>query len=108
MRMENDGERFFLHLSPKIVILPKVVEDLILQVSTTTRWNLAEWAGRVCGLVQRCGFKNELDIALRDRFVLGLENAKEKGKLFVESVEGLTLARALDLAQSVRVVRLVV
>ncbi|GBP39289.1 hypothetical protein EVAR_20517_1 [Eumeta japonica] len=70
--------------------------------------NLAEWTARVRRLAQYCGFKNKPDVALQDCFVLGLENVKEKEKLFAESVEELTLSRALDLAQSVRVVRLAV
>ncbi|GBP51173.1 hypothetical protein EVAR_97997_1 [Eumeta japonica] len=60
------------------------------------------------GEKERCGFKSELDVALRDRFVLGLENVKEKEKVVAERVAKLTLVRAFDLAQSVQVVRLAV
>ncbi|KAG7305008.1 hypothetical protein JYU34_010447 [Plutella xylostella] len=68
--------------------------------------DLAEWAARVRSLAQFCGFNTELDTALRDRFVLGLENAKEKEKLFSESMDTLTFSKALELAQSVRCARL--
>ncbi|XP_048478380.1 uncharacterized protein LOC125491017 [Plutella xylostella] len=69
--------------------------------------DLAEWAARVRSLAQFCGFKaTELDTALRDRFVLGLENSKEKEKLFAEDVGVLTLEKALELAQGVRCARL--
>lgn len=67
--------------------------------------DLAEWAARVRNLAQYCGFRGDLDAALRDRFVLGLESIKEKEKLFAESVDDLTFSRALELAQSVRCAR---
>ncbi|XP_048477639.1 uncharacterized protein LOC125488626 [Plutella xylostella] len=67
---------------------------------------LAEWAARVRSLAQHCGFGAELQTALRDRFVLGLENVKEKEKLFSESISSLTFDRALELAASVRCARL--
>ncbi|XP_052750886.1 uncharacterized protein LOC128200694 [Galleria mellonella] len=67
---------------------------------------LAEWAARVRHLAQYCGFKTELDTALRDRFILGLENVKEKEKLFAESIDTLTFNNALEIAQRVRCSRL--
>lgn len=67
---------------------------------------LADWAARVRSLAQHCGFGTELQTALRDRFVLGLENVKEKEKLFAESISNLTFDRALELAASVRCARL--
>lgn len=67
--------------------------------------DLAEWASRVRNLAQYCGFKKELETALRDKFVLGLENTKEKEKLFAESIETLTFNKALEMAQSVRCAR---
>ncbi|XP_048478764.1 uncharacterized protein LOC125490620 [Plutella xylostella] len=66
---------------------------------------LAEWAARVRRAAQYCGFGTELDTALRDRFVLGLEDAKEKERLFAESVDTLTMNKALELAQGVRCAR---
>ncbi|KAI8430426.1 hypothetical protein MSG28_000703 [Choristoneura fumiferana] len=68
--------------------------------------DLAEWAARVRRLAQFCGFTQELDTALRDRFVLGLENAREREKLFAESVDNLTFTKALHLAQATRSARL--
>ncbi|XP_063367154.1 uncharacterized protein LOC134655648 [Cydia amplana] len=67
--------------------------------------DLAEWAARVRSLAQFCGFTTELDTALRDRFVLGLENAKEREKLFAESVDKLIFSKALHLAQATRSAR---
>ncbi|CAK1596612.1 unnamed protein product [Parnassius mnemosyne] len=67
--------------------------------------DLAEWAARVRSLSQYCGFTFELETAMRDRFVLGLENVKEREKLFAESIMDLTFSRALELAQSVRCAR---
>ncbi|XP_047991804.1 uncharacterized protein LOC125235997 [Leguminivora glycinivorella] len=67
--------------------------------------DLGEWAARVRSLAQFCGFTTELDTALRDRFVLGLENAKEREKLFAESVDKLTFSNALHLAQATRSAR---
>ncbi|GBP55213.1 hypothetical protein EVAR_36796_1 [Eumeta japonica] len=54
--------------------------------------DLEECGARVRGLVRHCGFKNKLDVALRGRFVLGMENANENEKLllresFVETVD---------------------
>ncbi|CAG9788358.1 unnamed protein product [Diatraea saccharalis] len=68
--------------------------------------DLSEWAARVRNLAQFCGFKTELEFALRDRFILGLENTKEKEKLFAESIETLTFHKALELAQSIRCARM--
>lgn len=70
--------------------------------------DLSEWATRVRKLARYCGFHGELGIAMRDRFVLGLENAKEKEKLFAESVETLTFEKAIELARNVRCARLAV
>lgn len=67
---------------------------------------LTEWAARVRSLAQYCGFKTELDMSLRDRFVLGLEPSKEKEKLFAENIETLTFDKALEIAQSVRCARM--
>ncbi|XP_047995947.1 uncharacterized protein LOC125242333 [Leguminivora glycinivorella] len=69
---------------------------------------LSDWAARVRSLAQYCSFTTELDSALRDRFVLGLENRKEKEKLFAEDPTSLTFSKALQLAQSVRCARLAV
>ncbi|XP_026319511.1 contactin-6-like, partial [Hyposmocoma kahamanoa] len=67
---------------------------------------LTDWAARVRSLAQYCGFRNDLETALRDRFVLGLENAKEKEKLFAEDVDTLTFDKAVELAQNGRCARL--
>ncbi|XP_045491686.1 uncharacterized protein LOC123691376 [Colias croceus] len=68
--------------------------------------DLTEWAARVRHLAQHCGFKSELDTALRDRFVLGLVNAKEKEKLFAENIDNLSFNKALEMALSVQCARL--
>lgn len=70
--------------------------------------DLNEWAARVRRLAQFCSFTSELEMALRDRFVLGLENAREKEKLFAENVSTLTFSEALKIAQSVRCARLAI
>ena len=68
--------------------------------------DLTEWAARVRSLAQHCEFKSDLDTALRDRFVLGLENNKEKEKLFAENIETLSFNKALELASNIRCARL--
>ncbi|XP_073944794.1 uncharacterized protein [Choristoneura fumiferana] len=69
---------------------------------------MSEWAARVRRLAQFCGFTSELEMALRYRFVLGLENPKEKEKLFAESTSTLSFSEALKIAQSVHCARLAI
>ncbi|XP_038213243.1 uncharacterized protein LOC119833329 [Zerene cesonia] len=67
--------------------------------------DLNEWASRVRHLAQHCGFKARLDTALRDRFVLGLVNSKEKEKLFAENIDNLSFSKALEMALNVQCAR---
>lgn len=67
---------------------------------------MQEWAARLRGLAMDCGFSSgTLEETLRDRFVLGMAGSAERDRLFSEPLEGLTLNKALQLAESVRCAR---
>ncbi|XP_049874494.1 uncharacterized protein K02A2.6-like [Pectinophora gossypiella] len=61
----------------------------------------AQWAARLRGLSAQCKF-NSVDEALRDRFVMGMRPGPERIKLFSQDLGELTLAKAVELASSVR------
>ncbi|XP_061725133.1 uncharacterized protein LOC133531050 [Cydia pomonella] len=68
--------------------------------------SLADWAARVRGLSLHCNFvAASLEESLRDRFVLGMAGGPERDRLFREPLEELTLAKALQLAESIRCAR---
>ncbi|XP_037294913.1 uncharacterized protein LOC119189435 [Manduca sexta] len=60
-----------------------------------------QWAARLRGLTADCGFTNVEEI-LRDRFVLGMLAGPEKEKLFSHDMKSLTLAKAVQVAGSIR------
>lgn len=64
-----------------------------------------QWAARLRGLAAHCGFK-DLEEALLDRFIMGMLPGVERDKLFVQDQKDLNLAKAVDLAESVRCARL--
>lgn len=58
--------------------------------------SLQQWAARVRGLAMDCGFAaSALTEHLRDRFVLGMAGGPERDRLYGESMEELTLEKAL-------------
>lgn len=59
-----------------------------------------QWAARLRGLAAHCAFKN-LEEALLDRFIMGMAAGHERDKLFAQDQRELTLAKAIDLAESV-------
>ncbi|XP_047995657.1 uncharacterized protein LOC125233634 [Leguminivora glycinivorella] len=63
-----------------------------------------QWAARLKGLAAYCDFKN-MDDAILDRFVMGMLPGREREKLFTQNVGELTLSKAIDLAESIRVAR---
>ncbi|XP_022829117.1 uncharacterized protein K02A2.6-like isoform X2 [Spodoptera litura] len=63
-----------------------------------------QWAARIRGLATHCAFKN-LEEALLDKFIMGMVAGREREKLFVQDQRELTLAKAIDLAESVRCAR---
>ncbi|XP_049881883.1 uncharacterized protein LOC126377878 isoform X2 [Pectinophora gossypiella] len=63
-----------------------------------------QWAARLRGLSAHCGFKN-LEEALLDRFLMGMAAGHERDKLFAQNQSELTLAKAVDMAESVRCAR---
>lgn len=64
-----------------------------------------QWAARLRGLAAHCGFK-DLEEALLDRFIMGMLPGPERDKLFVQEQKDFNLAKAVDLAESVRCARL--
>ncbi|CAK1588892.1 unnamed protein product [Parnassius mnemosyne] len=63
-----------------------------------------QWAARIRGLAAHCEFKN-LEEALLDRFIMGMAAGHERDKLFAQDQRELTLAKAINLAESVRCAR---
>ncbi|GBP89666.1 Uncharacterized protein K02A2.6 [Eumeta japonica] len=63
--------------------------------------DVAEWAARVRTLARYCNFQSELDIMLRDRFILGLQD-EGKERLFTEDAGKITFVAAMELVQSVQ------
>ncbi|XP_022819222.1 uncharacterized protein LOC111351502 isoform X2 [Spodoptera litura] len=63
-----------------------------------------QWASRLRGLTAHCKFSN-VEEALRDRFVMGMVAGHEREKLFAQDIDKLTLAKAVELAESVRCAR---
>lgn len=64
----------------------------------------AQYAARLRGLAEHCSFK-DLEEALRDKFVMGLQIGPEREKLFSMDIAELTLTKAVELAESVRCAR---
>lgn len=64
----------------------------------------SQWAARLRGLAAHCQFKN-LEEALLDKFIMGLQYGPEKEKLFGMQISTLSLAQAVDAAESVRCAR---
>ncbi|XP_049868244.1 uncharacterized protein LOC126368362 [Pectinophora gossypiella] len=66
-----------------------------------------QFAARLRGLTAQCQFLN-VEEALRDRFLMGMLSGPEKEKLFAQDFQVLTLAKAAELADSMRSARAVV
>ncbi|XP_050559864.1 uncharacterized protein LOC126912316 [Spodoptera frugiperda] len=60
-----------------------------------------QWASRLRGFTAHCKFSN-VEEALRDRFVMGMTAGNQREKLFAQDINKLTLAKAVELAESVR------
>lgn len=67
--------------------------------------SLAEWAARVQSLAVDCKFGSELETAIRDKFIMGLEQGPIKDKLFLEDCSSLTLTKARESAENLEAVR---
>ncbi|XP_049875938.1 uncharacterized protein LOC126373743 [Pectinophora gossypiella] len=63
-----------------------------------------QWAARLRGLTAHCNFQ-DVEEALRDRFVMGMLPGPEREKLFAQDPKKLTLAGAVELAASVQSAR---
>ncbi|KAJ0171393.1 hypothetical protein K1T71_012943 [Dendrolimus kikuchii] len=63
-----------------------------------------QWAARLRGLAAHCAFRN-LEEALLDKFTMGMAPGHERDKLFAQDQRDLSLAKAIDLAESVRCAR---
>ncbi|CAK1585814.1 unnamed protein product [Parnassius mnemosyne] len=64
----------------------------------------SQWAARLRGLTVHCQFSN-VEEALRDRFIMGMLPGVEKEKLYTQDISGITLAKAVELAENVRSAR---
>ncbi|XP_055912361.1 uncharacterized protein K02A2.6-like [Eupeodes corollae] len=66
---------------------------------------LQQWAARVRSLAANCKFDTNLNMILRDKFIMGLEKGPEKDKLFLESVTKLTFEKAMEISLAVECIR---
>lgn len=64
----------------------------------------SQWAARLRGLTSLCAFNN-VEEALRDRFIMGMMACPEKEKLYALDLAGLTLGKCLEYAENVRSAR---
>ncbi|XP_048478487.1 uncharacterized protein LOC119692854 [Plutella xylostella] len=64
----------------------------------------AQWAARLRGLAAHCNFK-DLENSLLDKFVMGMLPGAEREKMFAMDTKDLSLAKAVDVAESVRCAR---
>ncbi|CAK1581572.1 unnamed protein product [Parnassius mnemosyne] len=63
--------------------------------------SMVEYAARLRGLASACCFGTALEMCLTDRFVLGLDTASAREKLFREDPNQLKLNKALEVACAV-------
>ncbi|XP_037930007.1 uncharacterized protein K02A2.6-like [Teleopsis dalmanni] len=59
-----------------------------------------DWAIKLRNLATQCNFGEHLEMALRDKFIMGLERSIVKDKLMLESVETLTFEKAVQMAKA--------
>lgn len=90
------------HFTPKRIGFAE--KSIFYSATQRVDENHTQWAARIRGLAAHCGFKN-LEEALLDRFIMGMAPGHERDKLFAQDQRDLTLAKAVDLAESVRCAR---
>ncbi|KAG5882149.1 hypothetical protein JTB14_011779, partial [Gonioctena quinquepunctata] len=56
------------------------------------------WAARVRQSAGKCGFQDELEVVLRDRFICGFSEGHLKDRLFEEKTENSTFQKAIKIA----------
>lgn len=62
--------------------------------------SIEDWAARLRGLAVYCEFGEALlDTLLRDKFILGLREGRERDRLFEKDSSSLTFAKAVEIAQ---------
>lgn len=59
----------------------------------------SQWAARLRGLTAKCEFLN-VEEALRDKFIMGMQPGREKEKLYTKELAGLTLAKVVEMAEN--------
>lgn len=62
--------------------------------------SIQEWASRVRCLGAKCNFQTELEVALRDRFIMGLGKGPILDRIFEEDVGTLKFDTAVEIAVS--------
>lgn len=61
--------------------------------------NIMEWSTRLRGLAAECQFGEFLETVLRDKFIIGINDKRQRDLLFLEGKD-LTFVRAVQLAQA--------
>lgn len=87
------------HFEPKKCTF--VERQKFYEAKKSVHESLNDFAARLRGLATHCKFGPSLEMCLTDRFVLGLDAAALKEKLFREEASALTMTRALELARVV-------
>ncbi|XP_036348039.1 uncharacterized protein K02A2.6-like [Rhagoletis pomonella] len=67
--------------------------------------SINDWAARVRSLAVGCSFGNHLEMAIRDKFIMGLEAGPAKDKIFLEKENTLTLEKAISIANATDYIR---
>lgn len=62
--------------------------------------NVADWEARVKSMAKNCGFQQELDIVMRDIFVVGINDTKIMDRLFEEDASKADFKKMVKLALS--------
>lgn len=63
-----------------------------------------QWAARLRGLTEKCGFLN-VEEALRDRFLMGMLPGQEKEKLYTKDLVSLSMAEVVKMAENMSCAR---
>lgn len=61
--------------------------------------SVSDWAARVRNLAAKCEFGNELEVVMRDKFVLGLQNSEVMRRLFEEKIT-ISFEKAVEIANN--------
>ncbi|XP_031339574.1 uncharacterized protein K02A2.6-like [Photinus pyralis] len=86
------------HFAPQKALFPERFK--FYHANRNVDETIMDWAARVKNLASKCKFGSELSVAMRDKFIVGMEDKAILNRLFEEDVSTLTLDKAIDIALS--------